>query len=465
MLTLSYNKSLWGNYTLLSRLLLLFTLSVVAGCAPSIPFLNGNFSPKTTPKETVAIASPKNNETKTDKKTNIDPRLIKIASSPSLLANEKSIRAAQKAVSIVQSQSETQVVASSNLGPRLDDDSLELDATTGLTMSKVINDGGVLTALTDAANLNVTASKLIYKQSINRQLIEVIKAEQTIVNFQKVKSIYDEQLKVYSDNLPLIETAVKANVISKTDALKLEQLKLRSEEAYLTAKTASEAAKIVRQKYRLTSSDQFFEISLENWKSFEKKSTITDFPNIKLIDAQINILEEDIKAIQASFKANVSFAGNATANVTEFDNSLGFVGLNISLPVKDGGKRTFEIEEKELRIAGLKQQKEDTILLNTTSFKALSNFETIYNKRLKLLETQAQNSQSISKDIELKLRAGAASVIDLATEKMNFYDLRSQKVALEYQKINEILKFYEVIGRECDLTALCDQINDLATFE
>ena len=353
-----------------SRLLLLFTLSVAAGCAPNIPFLNGNFSPKITPKETAATPLPKDNETKTDKKTNIDPRLKKIASSPSLLANEKNIRAAQKAVSIVQSQSETQVVASSNLGPRLDDDSVELDATTGLTMSKVINDGGVLNAMTNAANLNVTASKLIYKQSINRQLIEVIKAEQTVVNFQKVRSIYDDQLKVYSENLPLIETAVKANVISKTDALKLEQLKLRSEEAYLTAKTASEAAQIIRQKYNLTDSDEFFEISLGNWRSFEKKSTTTSFPNIKLIETQVSILQEDVKAIQASFKANVSFAGNATANVTEFDNSLGFVGLNISLPVKDGGKRTFEIEEKELQIAGLQQQKEDAILLNTTSSKA-----------------------------------------------------------------------------------------------
>ena len=66
--------------------------------------------------------------------------------------------------------------------------------------------------------------------------------------------------------------------------------------------------------------------------------------------------------------------------------------------------------------------------------------------------------------MELKLRAGVASVIDLATENMNFYDLRSQKIALEYQKTNEIIKFYEVIGRECDLTALCDQINDLANF-
>ena len=465
MSALSYSKLLWGTYKLFSRLLLLFTLSVAAGCAPNIPFLNGNFSPKITPKETAATPLPKDNETKTDKKTNIDPRLKKIASSPSLLANEKNIRAAQKAVSIVQSQSETQVVASSNLGPRLDDDSVELDATTGLTMSKVINDGGVLNAMTNAANLNVTASKLIYKQSINRQLIEVIKAEQTIVNFQKVKSIYDEQIKVYSENLPLIETAVKANVISKTDALKLEQLKLRSEEAYLTAKTASEAAQIIRQKYGLTDSDKFFEIGLEMWKSFEKKSTTTNLPNIKLIETQISILEEDMKAIQSSFKANVSFAGNATANVTEFDNSLGFVGLNISLPVKDGGKRTFEIEEKELQIAGLKQQKEDAILLNSTSFKALSNFETIYIKRLQLLETQAKNSKSISEDMELKLRAGAASVIDLATEKMNYYDLRSQKVALEYQKINEIIKFYEVIGRQCDLTALCDQINDLDTFE
>ena len=46
-------------------------------------------------------------------------------------------------------------------------------------------------------------------------------------------------------------------MISKTDALKLEQLKLRSEEAYLTAKTASEAAQIIRQKYSLTSTDKF----------------------------------------------------------------------------------------------------------------------------------------------------------------------------------------------------------------
>ena len=183
------------------------------------------------------------------------------------------------------------------------------------------------------------------------------------------------------------------------------------------------------------------------------------FPNIQLIETQVSILQKDVKAIQASFKANVSFAGNATANITEFDNSLGFVGLNISLPVKDGGKRTFEIEEKELQIAGLKQQKEDAILLNATSFKALSNFETIYTKRLQLLETQAKNSKSISEDMELKLRAGAASVIDLATEKMNFYDLRTQKVALEYQNLNEVINFFQALGHQCDLTELCDQIN------
>ena len=116
---------------------------------------------------------------------------------------------------------------------------------------------------------------------------------------------------------------------------------------------------------------------MKNWKSFKKQSTNTNLPNIKLIETQISILEEDMKAIQ-SFKANVSFAGNATANA-EFDNSLGFVGLNISLPVKDGG-RIFEIEEKALQIAGLKQQRRYNSA-ELTSFKALSNFETIYIKR------------------------------------------------------------------------------------
>ena len=81
--------------------------------------------------------------------------------------------------------------------------------------------------------------------------------------------------------------------------------------------------------------------------------------------------------------------------------------------------------------------------------------------RSKLLVEQIDNSKIIAEDIELKLRAGAASVIDLATEKMNFYDLRSQKVALEYQLLIEIMNFYQSVGRQCDLTNLCDQIDSI----
>ena len=51
---------------------------------------------------------------------------------------------------------------------------------------------------------------------------------------------------------------------------------------------------------------------------------------------------------------------------------------------------------------------------------------------------------------------------NLATEKMNFYDLRSQMIALEYQNISEIVNFYQALGHQCDLTELCDQINFVA---
>ena len=434
-----------------------------AGCSPKLPFLNSKSDTKIIPKETVATVLPKISNTKSKKDKNIDPRLEKIVSSPSLLANKNSIMAAEKAVNIVKSQSETQVVASSNVGPSLDDDTIELDATTGLTISKIISDGGAQTALIDAANLNVTSSQITYKQNINKQLVEVIKADQAILNFQKIKSIYQEQLKVYSENLPLIETAVKANVISKTDALKLDQLKLRSEERYLNAKTLSEASTVVRQKYNLTDNDKFFKVDTISWKSFEKKVTKNNFTKIELIETQIKILERDIEAIKSTFKANVSFSGNATAKITDFDSSLGFLGLNITLPVKDGGKRNFEVEEKRFQISSLEQQKQEIILINKSSFNSLMNFEKIYNLRSDLIDAQTGNSKIISEDMELKLKAGAASVVDLATEKMNFYDLISQKVALEYQKVQEVIKFHQVLGHECGLTALCDQVNSLAT--
>ena len=264
---------------------------------------------------------------------------------------------------------------------------------------------------------------------------------------------------VYNENLPLIKTAAKANIISKTDILKLEQLKLKSEEAFLTSKTAADAANLLRKKYKLTKDNEFFEVDLEKWEFFESLRKETIFSEIELIETQISILKKDIEAIDASYTPYVALAGTATADVTNIDDSLGFLGLNITLPVKDGGKRDFQRQEKTLQIEALRDQKEDLALLQKTAFESLKTFDVIYKMRSKLLIEQIDNSKIITEDIELKLRAGAASVIDLAKEKMNFYDLRNQNAALEYQLLNEILNFYQAIGRQCDLTGLCDQIN------
>ena len=445
---------------MLIRLILIILFFGSASCSPNLPFLSQQAKPQKSSKEAVVNSIDKihTKETKGEK-LEIDPRLTKILKSPSLIANKKNIEAAQKTVLIVKSQTEPVVTAISNIGPKLDNDDLDLDATGGLSITKLISDGGVVRAMSNSAELNVRASELLYAQNINSQLMEVVKAEQAIINFGKIEAIYNEQLAVYNDNLPLIQTAAKANIISKTDVLKLEQLKLKSEESYLTAKTGADTAQLIRKKYNLNNNDNYFTIDLKKWKSVEGKLTKNNFINIQLIETQIHILEKDIEAIEAQYLANVALAGTATANVTDIDNSLGFVGLNISLPVKDGGKKNFQIQEKKMQIEALKQQKADISLLKNTSYKAIQNFQKIYELRSKLLSSQIENSQVIAEDTELKLRAGAASVIDLATEKMNFYDLRSQGIALEYQNINEVINFYQDIGYQCDLTELCDQIN------
>ena len=235
---------------MLTRLIFIILFFGSAGCSPNLPFLSQQAKPQNNTKEAVLNSIDKihTKETKTEK-LEIDPRLAKILKSPSLIANKKNIEAAQKTVLIVKSQTEPVVTAISNIGPKLDNDDLDLDATGGLSITKLISDGGVVRAMSSSAELNVRASELLYAQNINSQLMEVVKAEQAIINFGKIEAIYNEQLAVYNDNLPLIQTAAKANIISKTDVLKLEQLKLKSEESYLTAKTGADAAKLLRKKY------------------------------------------------------------------------------------------------------------------------------------------------------------------------------------------------------------------------
>jgi len=398
--------------------------------------------------------------------TSVDPRLAKILSSPSLLANKESIAAAKKGISVVKSQREPLVTGTSNIGPRLSDtDTVDFEATGGVSVTKVIRDGGALDALTEAAELSVESAQLLYTQNANRQIAEVLKAESGIVNFRKIKAIYDEQTNIYLESLPLIETALKANVISKTDALKLQQLKIKSDERYLAAKTAADSAQLVRDKYGLSEKDTFFDLNTVGWKSFKSDKLTVGLENYRLLDIQIALLEKDIAGVEASFDPKVSLAGSATANVTNIDNSIGFLGLNITLPLRDGGKRKFEIEEKNIQIASIEQQKDELLRVNSTAFLTLENFETIYDSRMALLDAQIENSEVIASDMELKLRAGAVSVADLATEKMTYFDLKTQKITLEYQRFNEILNYHQALGYECNLINLCDQIKSVAEME
>ena len=102
--------------------------------------------------------------------------------------------------------------------------------------------------MTKSAQLNVKAAELLYAQNINRELMEVIKAEQAILNFSKIEVIYNEQLAVYNENLPLIQTAAKANIISKTDVLKLEQLKVKKRRKFFNCKNFCRRSKNDKEK-------------------------------------------------------------------------------------------------------------------------------------------------------------------------------------------------------------------------
>ena len=187
---------------------------ILLGCTPKLPFFNEQINQaEINTDESMSLNVEKILEHQNEGKESIDPRLKRISETPSLLASHKKIDAAKKNISIVQSQSEPNLSVISNIGPKLDNDEVELDASGGVSLTQLINDGGALNAMTEAAQLNVKVAKLDYIQSVNAELMKVLRAEQTILNFYKIQKIYQEQLAVYNENLPLIKTAAKANII------------------------------------------------------------------------------------------------------------------------------------------------------------------------------------------------------------------------------------------------------------
>ena len=165
---------------------------ILIGCTPKLPFFNEPINQtEINTVKSMSLNVEKILEHQNEGKEGIDPRLKKITEAPSLLASHKNIDAAKKNISIVQSQSEPNLSAISNIGPKLDNDEVELDASGGFSLTQVINDGGALNAMTEAARLNVKVAKLGYIQSVNAELMKVLRADQTILNFYKIEKIYN----------------------------------------------------------------------------------------------------------------------------------------------------------------------------------------------------------------------------------------------------------------------------------
>ena len=48
---------------------------------------------------------------------------------------------------------------------------------------------------------------------------------------------------------------------------------------------------------------------------------------------------------------------------------------------------------------------------------------------------------------------------------MNYFDIKGQKVSLEFQRGNEILNYYQALGYDCDLINLCDQTGSVVEVD
>ena len=170
---------------------------------------------------------------------------------------------------------------------------------------------------------------------------------------------------------------------------------------------------------------------------------------IQLLQTQKHLQEDNLNYYEWSFIPSISLYGGYTVN---YQNSFvdplfqqrypySFVGLQLSIPLFEGGKRIQQIKQAKLQLDRVDYE---VLLLensiNTQYALALANYRSNLNN-YKVLSDNLQLAQDVYRTIQLQYKAGTKSYLEFITAET---DLRSAQV-------NQTNALYQLLVSKLDM--------------
>ena len=345
---------------------------------------------------------------------------------------------------------EPMVTASSSAGGIIEDDDQGLSGTVQVGLSKDADLSNLFDVKKDIIENDVIISNGELIRALNLKIHSVLVAVNSLTTVDHKIEILQQGMQEYSNVKKLIDKSHQVGVITKGQYLKIQgqlnDIEMTLENLELQKENAKQTLSIELGKNYQDFLPVFNEgLSKIKAASFDKSLDDSVLKlNTAILDNINNniILEEKSKLWSGAYKVSLSsvIGGDVT----------GFLGINLSKPVYDGGRSKARIALLQSKRLQAEAEEKKVYKKVDLAFNSQQANKSTAKKQASLFSEKLEDLLAIKEDLEVRQNSGKAQLEDVAQNHLDIANVKIQVIEADSQLLNSKIDYILLQQRAYD---------------
>ena len=342
------------------------------------------------------------------------------------------------------------VTASSSAGGIIEDDDQGLSGTVQVGLSKDADLSNLFDVKKDIIENDVIISNGELIRALNLKIHAVLVAVNSLTTVDHKIEILQQGMQEYSNVKKLIDKSHQVGVITKGQYLKIQgqlnDIEMTLENLELQKENAKQTLSIELGKNYQDFLPVFNEgLSKIKAASFDKSLDDSVLKlNTAILDNINNniILEETSKLWSGAYKVSLSsvIGGDVT----------GFLGINLSKPVYDGGRSKARIALLQSKRLQAEAEEKKVYKKVDLAFNSQQANKSTAKKQASLFSEKLEDLLAIKEDLKVRQNSGKAQLEDVAQNHLDIANVKIQVIEADSQLLNSKIDYILLQQRAYD---------------
>ena len=359
--------------------------------------------------------------------------------------NEKKLQ-----LDLLVAELEPMVTASSSAGGIIEDDDQGLSGTVQVGLSKDADLNNLFDVKKDIIENDVTISNVELIRALNLKIHAILVAVNILTAADQKLEILQQGLQEYGTVKKLIDKSHQVGVITKGQYLKIQgqlnDIEMVLENLEFQKENAKQTLAIELGKNYQDFLPVFNEgLSKIKAASFDKSLDDSVLKlNTAILDNINNniILEETSKLWSGAYKVSLSsvIGGDVT----------GFLGINLSKPVYDGGRSKARIALLQSKRLQAEAEEKKVYKKVDLAFNSQQANKSTAKKQASLFSEKLEDLLAIKEDLKVRQNSGKAQLEDVAQNHLDIANVKIQVIEADSQLLNSKIDYILLQQRAYD---------------